>query len=134
MAALMSTIKHAVDDLFNNPQLSVNEAVERHYAPAFRQRTNGRWEDRRAVISRVSDLRAVIERVTITVLDELSDGQRYAERHVIDLVQRNGTRLRQEVYVFAERDGDGRFSRIEETTLMLDPPATKAGKSGETTR
>jgi hypothetical protein len=40
----MTTIKEAVEDLFNNPQLSVQEVVDRHYIPAFRQRTNGSWD------------------------------------------------------------------------------------------
>jgi len=34
------------------------------------------------------------------------------------------------VYVFAERDSDGRFVRIEETTLMLKDD--ESGQSGTT--
>ena len=69
---------------------------------------------------RISDFRDVVEHATITVLDELDDADRYAERHVIDLLKRDGGRIRQEIYVFATRDPDGRFARIEETTLMLE--------------
>lgn len=115
----MTTIKEAVDDLFN-PQLTVKAAVERHYAPTFRQRTNGTWNDRTGLLARIVELRKVVEHATITVLDELADGERYAERHVIALVQRDGTRILQEVHVFAHRDSDGRFVRIEELNLMLD--------------
>jgi hypothetical protein len=32
---------------------------------------------------------------------------------------RDGDLIRQEVYVFAERDSDGRFVRIEEATVPL---------------
>lgn len=116
----MTTIKDAVDDLFNNQQLPADEAVDRHYAPAFRQRTNGSWDDRAGLLARVVELRKVVKHATITLLDELADGDRYAERHVVELVQRDGERVRQEVYVFADRDSDGRFARIEETTLMLE--------------
>ncbi len=116
----MTTIKDAVHDLFNNTQLPPEEVVVRHFSPTFRQRTNGTWDDRPQFLARAVELRKVVEHATITVLDELTDGARYAERHVVDLLNRDGRRLRQEVYVFGERDADGRFSRIEETTLMLE--------------
>ena len=64
---------------------------------------------------------AIAVDVVFVVLDELGDAGHYAERHVIDLVMRDGERVRQEVYVFAARDPDGRFARIEETTLTLEP-------------
>lgn len=115
----MSTIKTAVEDLINNRQLTSNEAVDRHFSPAFRQRTNGDWDDRAAFFARITDLRNVVSHATITVLDELADGERYSERHVIDLVMRDGERIVQEVYLFAQRDADGRFNQIEEATVML---------------
>lgn len=116
----MTTIKDAVEDLLNNRQLTAEEAVDRHFGPTFRQRTNGSWDDRPAFLARIVLLREAVEHATITVLDELLDGDRYAERHVVDLVRHDGERVVQEVYVFAERDPDGRFARIEETTLMLE--------------
>lgn len=115
----MTTIKGAFDDLFDQ-RLPADEAVDLHFAAGFRQRTNGSWEDRTGFLARVVELRQVVEHAGITVLDEHADGNRYAERHVVDLVQRNGLRIVQEVYVFAERDSDGRFVRIDETTLMLE--------------
>lgn len=115
----MSTIKDAVEDLLNNRRLTVDEAVDRHFAPSFRQRTNGSWDDRAAFRARIVLLREVVEHTTITVLDELVAADHYAERHVVDLVKRDGERIVQEVYVFAERDPDGRFIRIEEATVML---------------
>ena len=115
----MTTIKDAVEDLFNNRQLSAEEAVDRHYASSFRQRINGNWDDRAGLLARVIELREVIAHATITVLDEIADGNRYAERHLIDLAQQDGTQIVNEIFVFAERDFDGRFVRIEETTLEL---------------
>jgi len=115
----VSTIKAAVEDLLNNRQLTAAEAMDRHFGPAFRQRTNGRWDDRAAVLARIVQFRAVVEQATITVLDELCVGERYAERHLIDLRQRDGTRIVQEVYVFAERGADGRFTRIEEANVVM---------------
>lgn len=116
----MSTIQEAIEDLFNNRQLSADEAINRHFGPDFRQRTNGSWDDRSTFLARIIHLRETAKHATITVLDELVDGERYAERHIIDLVRHDGERIRLEVYIFARRDPAGRFTRIEETTLILD--------------
>jgi hypothetical protein len=115
----MTTVKDAIDDLFNNQRLPVEEAVERHFAPSFRQKVDGAWSDRGAFLARTLRLRASVARAKVTVLDELADGPRYAERHLVELVLRDGERAVQEVYVFARRDTDGRFLRIEETALPL---------------
>jgi hypothetical protein len=116
----MTTIKDAVEDLLDPRRLTVEEAANRHFGPTFRQRTNGRWDDRDAFLARIALLRESVDHATITVLDELGEAGRYAERHVVELVRRDGTRIVQEVYVFAERDPDGRFVRIEEATVPLD--------------
>jgi hypothetical protein len=115
----MTTVKDAIDDLFNHQHLSADEAVDRHFAPAFRQRVDGSWDDRSGFLARVVQLRKAVEHAAVTVLDELTDGAGYAERHIVELVQRDGGRTVQEVYVFAERDSDGRFVRIEETAVPL---------------
>lgn len=117
----MSTIKEAVEDLLNNRQLTADEALDRHFSPDFRQRTNGLWENRAAVCARIISLREVVKHSTITILDELVAADRYAERHVIELLKHDGQRIVQEVYLFATRDPDGRFNRIEEATVLLEP-------------
>jgi hypothetical protein len=116
----MTSIKDAVEDLLNHRHLTVDEAAHRHFGPTFRQRTNGHWDDRDAFLDRIVSLRELVEHVNITVMDELVDGERYAERHVIELVRHDRGRIVQEVYVFAQRDADGRFGCIEEATVMLD--------------
>ena len=42
------------------------------------------------------------------------------DRHRLHITKRDGSTVVQEVYLFAELDAEGRFSRIEETTLMLE--------------
>ncbi|MCJ9709791.1 nuclear transport factor 2 family protein [Bordetella hinzii] len=116
----MTTIKDAINDLFNAPQFTTEEAVDRHFGPVFRQRVNGTWDDRSGFLARMDRLRETVAHAAITVLDEFSDGGRYAERHVIDMLKRDGERILQEVYVLAERGSDGRFIRIEETALTLE--------------
>lgn len=117
----MTSLKDAVQDLLNHRHLSVEQAADRHFAPGFRQRTNGHWDDRDAVVARIAQLREMVDHASITVLDELADGPRYAERHAIELIMRDGQRIVQEVYVFAQRDPGGRFACIEEATVMLEP-------------
>jgi hypothetical protein len=82
----MTTLKDALADLLQNPGLSVDEAAARHISPDFRQRTNGQWDDRVGFLARIAHVRSETRHVTITVLDELHDGSRYAERHIIDLL------------------------------------------------
>lgn len=48
---LVTTIKDAIDDLFNNPQLNAQEAIDRHFGPSFRQRTYGSWDDYPAFVA-----------------------------------------------------------------------------------
>lgn len=43
----------------------------------------------------------------------------YADRHTCHLTKKDGTTVSMEVYVFAAIAPDGRFQRIEETTLMV---------------
>ena len=115
----MTTLKDAIDDLFSGPESSVNEAIDKHFGPTFVQRVNGVWIDRQAFVAGISELRSIVARASVTVLDELADADRYAERHIIELIRHDGERMVQEVYVFARFDADGRFNRIEETSVAV---------------
>jgi hypothetical protein len=120
----MTTLKDAFEDLFDNRDLPLDQSADLHFGPDFRQRTNGQWVDRAAFLAGVAHLRDNVERITVTVLDEVIDGHRYAERHLVDLLDAHGQRAVQEVYLFADIDSDGRFARIEEVTLSLDVDET----------
>ena len=114
----MSTIKQAVAALLD-PQIAVQAAMAAHFAPAFEQCVNGSWIDRAAFMTSMEQLRAGVAQASITVLDELSDGEHYAERHRVELLMHDGAVVHQEVYVFAQRDALGRFVRIEEATIAV---------------
>ncbi|WP_194895902.1 nuclear transport factor 2 family protein [Catenulispora pinisilvae] len=116
-----ATIATALTDLLLSPDLPLQEALDRHFAPDYRQRTNGVWTDRAEFAEHIAHLRGVVADGTIRVHDELADadGGRYAERHTIDMVKADGSTASHEVYVFAERAPDGRFVRLEEVTLMV---------------
>ena len=113
-------IHSALDDILNQQQRPLEEVLDRHFSPGYRQRTNGHWDDREAFAQHARKLRDVVASARIEVLDELRDGQHYADRHRVHVTKRNGTQVVQEVYLFAELDAEGRFARIEETTLMLE--------------
>ena len=114
-----TTIAAALTDLLLSPDMPVETAIDKHFTPDYRQRTDGTWNDRAEFAEHISHLRAVIAGGSLDVLEELADGPAYAERHVIELVKNDGSVARTEVYVFGERAPDGRFSRVEETTLLL---------------
>jgi hypothetical protein len=114
----MTTLAVALRDLLDH-DLPLESAVERHFTDGYRQRTNGRWDDRDGFVSHIAHLRTIVDALDVTVLEEVIEGVTYAERHVVDILKRDGARVSQEVYVFGELASDGRFERIEETTLML---------------
>jgi hypothetical protein len=112
-------IRTALIDLLFTPGLDLDEAADRHFAPDYRQRTDGDWADRTEFLAHIAHLRTVVAGGSVEVHDELVDGTRYADRHTVEVTKTDGSTVRMEVYVFADFAPDGRFRRIEETTLML---------------
>ncbi|MFJ4094609.1 nuclear transport factor 2 family protein [Kitasatospora sp. NPDC089913] len=114
-------IGRALDDLLfaPDPDLPLDEAVSRHFTPDYRQRTNGVWSDRAGFVEHIAKLRSLVREGRVEVHDELRDGTRYADRHTVTVTRNDGRTSRIEVYLFAELAADGRFERVEETTLLL---------------
>jgi hypothetical protein len=116
-------IRAALTDLLFTPGLDLDVAADRHFAPDYRQRTDGRWDSRPEFLAHITHLRDVVADGSVQVHDEFVDGHRYADRHTVTVTKTNGATVRMEVYLFAEFAPDGRFRRIEETTLMLEGTA-----------
>lgn len=114
----MTDIKTALTDLLDQ-DLPLEDALDRHFAPDYQQRTDGTWSDRAVFADHIAHLRSIIRSAAINVIDEHQDGTRYADRHTVDIAKADGGRVVQEVYLFGQFAADGRFLRIEETTLML---------------
>ncbi|MFD6228028.1 nuclear transport factor 2 family protein [Streptomyces sp. NPDC060232] len=112
-------ITRAITDLLFTPGLDLTEAVDRHFTPDYRQRTDGVRSDRTAFVQHMARLRTLVRDGHIEVHDELRDGARYADRHTVTLTQHNGRTSRTEVYLFARMAPDGRFQSVEETTLLV---------------
>jgi hypothetical protein len=109
----------ALTDLLFRPEVDLATAADRHFAPDYRQRTDGSWDERDGFVEHIAHLRSIVASGTVRVLDEFRDGPRYADRHVVEILKLDGSRVEMEVYVFGEFAADGRFRRVEETTLML---------------
>ncbi|WP_344658376.1 nuclear transport factor 2 family protein [Catenulispora subtropica] len=116
---MATTIASALTDLLLTPELPLATAIDRHFAPDYRQRTDGVWADRAEFTSHIAHLRTVVADGVIHVHEEVAEEPVYAERHTIHVVKVDGSTTSHEVYVFAERAPDGRFVRLEEVTLML---------------
>ena len=116
----MTTIAAALNDLLFTPDLPVEEAIDRHFAPGYRQRTDGSWDDRAGFTAHMTHLRSLVAHGEVEVHEELRNGSLYADRHTVTVTKTDGSTVRMEVYLFGEQAADGRFCRIEETTLLLD--------------
>ena len=114
------SIVRILDKILNHPEIPLDDIVNQHFSPEYRQRTNGHWDNRTEFVQHLQKLRELVASVDITLLEEVQQGNRYADRHLVDAVKKDGSRTRQEVYVFAELDEAGRFIRVEETTLLLE--------------
>ncbi|MFE4857844.1 nuclear transport factor 2 family protein [Streptomyces sp. NPDC056670] len=112
-------IEAALNDLLFNRDITLDEAADRHFAPDYRQRTDGEWADRAEFLDHIGHLRGIVADGRVDVHEELYDGDKYADRHTCHITKTDGTTVAMEVYVFANLAADGRFRRIEETTLML---------------
>ncbi|MFB7053022.1 nuclear transport factor 2 family protein [Streptomyces vinaceus] len=116
-------IAAALNDLIFSRDLTVEEAADRHFTPEYRQRTDGEWADRAGFIEHITHVRGVVADGHVVVHEELYDGSKYADRHTAHITKKDGSTVSMEVYVFADLAPDGRFARIEETTLMLEGSA-----------
>ncbi|MFD7909053.1 nuclear transport factor 2 family protein [Kitasatospora sp. NPDC059722] len=118
-AAAHTTITAAINDLLFTPSLPLEDAIERHFTPDYRQRTDGTWADRAGFAEHIGHLRAVVASGSIDVHEEFHADGRTADRHTVHVVKTDGSEVSMEVYVFGEFGPCGRFARIEETTLLL---------------
>ncbi|MFJ1792642.1 nuclear transport factor 2 family protein [Kitasatospora griseola] len=116
-------IRAALDDIVFSSDLDLDKAAERHITPDFVQRIDGRTVERDAFLVNMANLREAVVSGVIDMHQELFDGDNYADHHTAAISMKDGSTLHMEVYLFAEFAEDGRFRRINETTLVLEGPA-----------
>jgi len=111
-----------------DPTEELETALDRYYAPEYVHRTgDGKELDRAAFIGMVKATGAQIRGGTVTVLDEVVLGDRYAERHRYRITMNDGSTAQREVVVFGRFAPDGRFAELtEHGTDIVDRPARDA--------
>lgn len=109
----------ALRDLLRD-DIPLDTALKRHFTSAYRQRTNGSWDDLAGFRAHINHLRSITADVEVTTENEMYDGQRYAENHVVRLTKIDGSVVVQEVILIADVAPDGRFARLVEVTNMLE--------------
>lgn len=112
----MSSISQALHELLNEPETPVGDVLSRHFTEDYRQSTNGEWVDLAGFAQQIEYLRSGVDVAEFEVLAELTQGDSYAERHVVRVTQKDGTAAAQEAFVFAELAADGRFRSLVELT------------------
>ena len=117
----MTGMAAVLNGLLNERDTPVAEVMARHFVPTYRQRTDGTWAEWSQVARNLTRIRTAIRSVKIEVLDELTDGRAYADRHVLTVEMTDGTSQVRESYVFGRLAEDGRFEWIEEVTLVTAP-------------
>ena len=109
-----ASLSAAMNAIFSAERVSLERAVETHYTPDFRIKTNGVWSDRATWMEHAGFLRSVIADIHIEVLDELEADGRHAERHVVAIEKRDGGADRTEIYASRRSTiagGSGRWRR-----------------------
>ncbi|MFJ9779212.1 hypothetical protein ACIRSS_06490 [Amycolatopsis sp. NPDC101161] len=121
----MRSMAIVLEELLNERDTPVEEVMARHFTPAYRQRTGGVWAEWPVIARNLAHVRTMVRSVKVDLLDEVVRGAVYADRHVLTIEMRDGTRQVRESYVFGRFAPDGRFEAIEEVTLVdpADPPS-----------
>jgi hypothetical protein len=118
-------ISDALVELVFSPLRSVEDVMDTYFADDYVHCMNGIAYSRADFAARASGARLKISHGTVTTLDELRDGQSYAERHLLDIVNSDGSVERTEVFVIGQYSPDGRFARLNEAGFpVVLPEAT----------
>jgi hypothetical protein len=122
-------ITDALRDLFFEPDPDVDpeDVIDRYYSPDYTYRTGGKLLNRGEFEAMVTAGRALIVRGSAWSVDEVRDGNTYAERHRYHAEFTDGTVLDREVAVFGTIGPDGRFEHLSDAGFDLEPgPAARA--------
>lgn len=101
---------------FDSPD-HLGPVFDRYFAPTYKQRTDGLWEDRESVIGHITQVRNIIDSGSVNSLDEIVDFRKRAERLNMLFVMRDGQHIAKEVFLFLEYDDEDRICRIEGTPM-----------------
>ncbi|KUN18585.1 hypothetical protein AQJ23_39635 [Streptomyces antibioticus] len=103
-----------------DPNEELHQVLDRYYAPDYTHRSDGKTLGREEFEAMVARVRSQVTEGAVTVLDELSDGSAYAERHVFRITLANGSTQSREIAIFGTFAEDGRFQHLNETGFDID--------------
>ena len=112
-------ISEALHDLVFDDELSVDEAMDKHFTDDYQHRNGGTPRTRAEFAAMAAGARREIAGGSVTVLDEFRAGDRYGERHRLDIEKRDGSTERAEIYIIGRYAADGRFAAIDEAGFPL---------------
>jgi hypothetical protein len=115
-------ISDALDELVFSPERSVEDVMDTYFADDYVHYSSGTAHSRAAFAAMVSAARSSISGGAVTTLDELRDGQSYAERHLLDVVNADGSVERKEIFIIGRYSPDGRFACLNEAGFPVAPP------------
>jgi hypothetical protein len=116
-------ISDALRDLVFDQRLTVEDAMDKYFAADYGHRNSGIARTRAEFAAMATGAREEIAHGTVTVLDEFRDGDRYSERHVLEVVKRDGSTERAEIYIIGRFADDGRFASLNEAGFPLPDDA-----------
>lgn len=83
-------ISEALRELVFEQRLSIEEAMDKYFADDHSRHNSGTPRTRAEFAEMARGGRAEIDHGTITVLDEFRAGDRYGERHRLDVTKKDG--------------------------------------------
>ncbi|WP_336214007.1 nuclear transport factor 2 family protein [Nonomuraea sp. LPB2021202275-12-8] len=94
--------------------------LDRYYVPGFEYHNDGITLDRQRLIDHVRPVRRNLVSSRIEVGDVLVGEDRASARYTVHSVLRKGKVLTLEVYLFAAFAPDGRVSRVDSITRLVE--------------
>ncbi|MEV4602103.1 nuclear transport factor 2 family protein [Amycolatopsis sp. NPDC049253] len=118
----------ALRDLCFSQRLSVDEAMDTYFAPGYTHRNSGQAKTRAEFAAMAARAREQIASGEIQVLDEFRDGDRYSERHILDITNEDGGGERAEINLIGRYATDGRFLKINEAGFSREEAQDDAAR------
>jgi hypothetical protein len=125
-------LKTALESTLLGDPATTETDIDRFFSPDYTQVTDGKTSNRAAFGAHIRHLRSISVHGSVTIADFVTDGQRIADRHIVQGHLVNGEEVSFEVLLIGELDADDRIRRVVETTRQLSGDASHAGLGSAT--
>lgn len=118
---LAQKIEHVLNEAcFGGDEHPVEEVAQQHFAASYCQITDGQELDWDGFVEHMRALRRRVDTGRIEILEIVSTGNHFADRHLVTAAKIDGSKVVAEVYMFGELNDEGQFVRITETARVVD--------------